>query len=541
MPEIARQPSLIHFLHYVALQDFEPNGQPVEVLWCAPGDDGTNFRIRHIGELLVTEGMLEQIAGNFERLDKSPQRLGLHVNHNTDGGLEDRAIGWVTDMALVRTDERVSLEFTPHWCEEARAVIEDGGFRFVSIGLELDSVHAETGEHVGPRAREISICSVPAISSLRPIELSSHVPLDQDAKTELAALEMTTGPNGETDMLDQARAIAEAFYGQHPDSEVSEYWIAAVYFEARSLIVNEIVRRVDQDGASTLERSWQLSFLMANEGAVAFAAREDWQEVEQRFVPVAAEAAVQDPTSEMDAAEPVAAIPTRQEADTPAAGGADQAELTEETTMDEHLSQIRDMLGLDAEATAEEIVAAAQEAVTSRAALQGEADERSNQATADQEALSAKDRQIVALSEQATTEATERGTLAARVETLETEKNVRESEAAITAALSTGKLTGAEVANDDSPMRVLALTNRPLFDQLVAARPDSTLTVELSNAGDPEQTSVNSDEFWALVATKKEADPALAHVTAQDQVLEDHPEYKELFETATAKVHADRS
>ena len=289
MTDLTRQPLLVWLLSHA---DLQANGQQVECLWCAPGDDGTTFTIAHIGELKVTEAMMATVIANFQRFDRSPPRVPIQVNHATDSGnmQESKAVGWVTDLSVRRTAQRVSLLFTPHWSDEAREVIAQGGFRYVSVGMHLNAVDPVSAESVGPKLCEVSLTNFPAIPNLAPLELSQPTAcMDLESKAELTALRLArvVGPDGEPDMLDRARSIARAFYAAYPDTPSQEWMIKAVFFESRQMVVEECMRQVGGDvpSTATAERLWQLGFL-ADGSNYSFAARDTWTQVIERFVPM---------------------------------------------------------------------------------------------------------------------------------------------------------------------------------------------------------------------------------------------------------------
>jgi len=151
--------------------------------------------------------------------------------------------------------------------------------------------------------------------------------------------------------------------------------------------------------------------------------------------------------------------------------------------------------------------------------------------------LTDSDRKAVALSTRADA-ADERITaLSDKIASLEAEKNVREAEQVIVQAMQAGKLTAAEVADKDDPMRRLALTDRPTFAAIVAKRPSSRLTEEIGvTGGDP--TEVDQAEFWTLVRAKRDGNSDLTLAQAQDLVLLERPEFDTLIKAANQRLLA---
>lgn len=531
-------PFMVYLFRRLAHAELQQNARPFECLWCAPGS--TTFHIRHIGELTISPEMIELVVANFQRFDRSPPRVPIEVNHQGDSGNihESRAVAWIVDLSVERTAERVSLMVHPSWSDEAKQVIEAGGFRYCSVGLELNALDAESGNTIGPRLREVSLTGHPAIPGLRPIELS--VPLDFESKVEVAVAEMAhsaTGPGGEPDMLDRAHAIAKAFYQAFPDSDVQEWYIKAVFFEARQMVVEECIRQVGEDGAVAIDRMWQLPFRVDDE-EIGFGSREEWIQVEQQFVPV--EAAV--PATPVQAKSPLrqiaAAIPER---DAQPGGSPESNKAENMDKITEQLTAILATLGIEVDLTAEEpdLSPLATEAARLKA-TENELDQV-RAAAEKAKAAAAKDltdseRKVVVLSTRADAAEETVTKLSSRIETLETEKNEREADAAIDAAIRAGKMLPAEVAAKDAPMRLMAHRDRATFHAILEARPKQTsLTQELSYPrGEPVQ--VDTDEYWTLVAGKKTADQNLNHQQAQDLVMAERPEFRELFKAATAAV-----
>jgi len=636
--------------------ELQANGRPVECLWCAPGEEGTTFHIRHIGELRITAAMLAQIVATFQQLDKNPPRVPIQVNHVVDSGDmgESRAVGWIVDLTVRRTAERVSLEFLPSWSEEAKGVIEAGGFRYVSVGMELNGLDATTGEQLGPRLREVSITNSPAIPDLRPIELSA--PLDGEAKIALTVAALArhmSGPDGEPDMLDQARQIAMAFFAAYPDSDAQTWNIEAVFYEAREMIVTEDTRQVGPEGESCQHRLWQLAFEIGENHAVSFAPRDEWEQVEHQFVPVKGDQQAASPQAALrlkavpvhrppmmdgdpawdadaaerrvrawatadgkvgwakyrsafawvDAADPErfasyklphhdvvndqirlhrrgmiaaagavqgarggAAIPEADMAGVRAHLAAHYAQheirppwmaaaipigktetkvSKESGDMDEMmLKQIQVVaaaIGVDLDPAVEPDLALLAEKAAQVAGDLAAAKVELEKANAKLESagkqLTDSDRKAVALSTRADA-ADERITaLSDKIASLEAEKNVREAEQVIVQAMQAGKLTAAEVADKDDPMRRLALTDRITFAAIIAKRSSSGLTEEIGvTGGDP--TEVDQAEFWTLVRAKRDGNSDLTLAQAQDLVLLERPEFDTLIKAANQRLLA---
>ena len=151
--------------------------------------------------------------------------------------------------------------------------------------------------------------------------------------------------------------------------------------------------------------------------------------------------------------------------------------------------------------------------------------------------LTDSERKVIVLSTKADSAAETVTKLSARIETLEAEKSQREADTAIDAALRAGKLLPAEIEGADAPMRLMAAKDPTMFQAILAKRPAHQLTTEISKAGaDPGTTTVDPDEYWMLVAAKKAANPDTNHQQAQALVLAERPEFKALFQAATAAV-----
>jgi len=197
---------------------------------------------------------------------------------------------------------------------------------------------------------------------------------------------------------------------------------------------------------------------------------------------------------------------------------ADADELAVATKVSELISYTNDL-----DAAAEEAEAAKAEAEAAKAKLA----ETGKENVVLSERLDASDERLTRLSTE--------------VETLRTEKNVREAEAIITLAMKDRKLTPAEVEGDDAPMRQLAMTNRPMFAAIIAKRTAGNLTLAISTDGDAEAADVDPNEFWNLVRAKRTADDKLSSQDAQDLVLADRPEFKALFKAAEIRLASERA
>ena len=193
-----------------------------------------------------------------------------------------------------------------------------------------------------------------------------------------------------------------------------------------------------------------------------------------------------------------------------------------------------DLTGLTAE-TVDRLDLSALIAEASR--LKGLEGELAQTKTEAEKQLTDSERKVIVLSTKADSAAETVTKLSARIETLESEKSQREADAAIDAALRAGKLLPAEIDGADAPMRLMAFKDPAMFQAILNKRPAHQLTTELSKAGaDPGTTAVDPDEYWMMVAAKKAANPDTSHQQAQALVLAERPEFKALFQAATAAV-----
>lgn len=508
-----RTASLVYLLHRLTHDEIEQNGRPFECLWCSPGDDGTVFQIRHIGDLRVDEAMLQNLVDNFHRFDQSPPRCPIEVNHSGGSGdpSESKAVGWIMDLSMEKAEDRTSLMVHPHWSDQAKQIIEDGGFRFCSVGIDMNDVRADSGEKIGPHLVEVSLTGHPAIPELRSIELS--IPMDVESRARVAVLR-AMGPDGEPDMLELAMKIAMSFMDAYPDSGGTHWDIEAVYLEARQMVVTEHVHQIGGEGAQMGSHTWRLGFDL-DESGVSFSPREEWEEVRNEFVPVE---------------EAAAAVQELQHA---AEGlGTSEQRATEKTEM-ELEAKLRELLKLDA---AGDIVQAVTACITKVAELLSQIEQlegklKASEASVSQtgQQLTDRERQMVTLSGRADQADAKVVQLAARVESLEKEKRQAEGEAAIKLAIESRRMAPAEVDGDDAPMRKIAMTDSATFAAIMARRPPAeSLTVELSTDGEAE-TKVEPSAFWKLVRDKRSADENLSSQAAQKLVLSEHQEYEVLF------------
>jgi len=174
------------------------------------------------------------------------------------------------------------------------------------------------------------------------------------------------------------------------------------------------------------------------------------------------------------------------------------------------------------------------------ATLRNESDEAKADLEDAQKTLADAGQQNIVLSERLDSSDERMTKLSQEVETLREEKNIREAEALITLAMQKGKLTAAEADGPDAPMRQIALTNRPLFQNIVDKRPAGNLTLTLSTDGDGD-AEVSPDSFWTLVRETREKDPTLTSSQAQDLVTKAHPEYQVLFKAAAVTIAAEHA
>jgi len=284
----AVHPNVVYLLHALAHEDVVANGKPFQAIYTG------KFFIRHIGELEVTSQMLAEMVANFQLLGKNPPRVPLETNHQGRSGdlSQARAIGWVVD-AEIRQDagEQQSLMLTPSWSDEAKEIIETGGMRYCSLGFERNAIDPATQQNIGCALRECSVTNHPAWPGLEPIQLSMPIGgIDPKSKALLTAMDLANGvgPNGEPDLLDIAEKIVSSFAASYPDSEAQSWAIKAIFPESSQLVCRERVRQVTGNTSTTVERLWMLGYSSADDGAVSFAPRDQWQEVEQKFVPTEA-------------------------------------------------------------------------------------------------------------------------------------------------------------------------------------------------------------------------------------------------------------
>lgn len=241
--------------------ELEPNGKPVEVIYC-----GT-FHLADRGQVIeITEAQIDQMVANFAGMEESG-RIPVTVNHAGNSGIleEARAVGWLVGLGKKQDGDRCSLMATPHWLEDAREAIDAGQFQFVSAEIVWNDTNTLTGEAVGCHLCGLSLTPYPAIPQLDPIELSRQT---TPTKVQQAVARFKS-------LFDQIDEIAAAFYAKFPDTNLTRYYLidldeAAVYAE----------RNKEGEG----KKCFRVPYLIGT-GGVDFAAETAWVEVVRSWQP----------------------------------------------------------------------------------------------------------------------------------------------------------------------------------------------------------------------------------------------------------------
>jgi len=481
----------------------EGASSPVEIIYV-----GT-FHLADRGRVLeITPDHLEQMVSNYDKLD-GPDRVAININHNSDGDTlaSARAVGWLQDLYVEVRDERISLVGLPRWTEDAREAIANEEFKFLSAEIDFHDVDTLTGEEVGCRLVGIALTNIPAIPELAPVHLTAIHMTDLETKGRYTIEHLRRSRS----LIEQVNAIVSAFYRRFPDSNLESFWIEDVQEEC------VIVRREDPEKTEL----YRVEYTTRDEG-VAFTERGGWIEVEHDFVPVETTAS---PTANTDTTAP------------------ETAALTDGTTMEQsnmNEETLRELLGIDAEASIEEALTALLNRPTQDAldALQQENEVLKTQnaelTTAAEQveethaALTARTAEVETLTTRADAFESQATDLGKRVEKLEGEKRQRAAEDRIQAALTSGRVDPAMLDREDGHLRTMALNDPDGFDKLMRTLPgDPGRFRELTIDGDG-TPDASIDALFNAIDAELEAHPELSRADARKLVFAARPDLEAL-------------
>jgi capsid assembly protease len=201
------------------------------------------------------------------------------------------------------------------------------------------------------------------------------------------------------------------------------------------------------------------------------------------------------------------------------------------STMNEE--QLRALLGIDPEA---DIVAAVEAALSEKTtqidAITGDLntanariEELNDEAGQIAETLSAKEEEVVRLSERGDAFEEQNTVLRDRVEELEADHKQREGEVRIDRAKTDGRVLPCEVDADDKGTRPklgqMAYDDPETFEALLDARPSNftSLFAEKTSGETPDEKPAPTEELWNLINAKMDETPGLTQADARAQIL----------------------
>ena len=483
---------LRHIVSPIHLTLTDP-ASPVEIIYA-----GTFHLADRKRRLEITDEMVDQMATNFTLLGDE-DRININVNHNSAAPVmeEAKAVGWLQAVYAERHEvdgeERYSLFGVPRWTEGAAEAIKKEEFKFLSAEIRFNDTDTSTGEEVGCRLGGLALTNIPAIPHLAPVHLSQ---MNMAARIAFATETLKDQSLGE-----KIKEICTAFFHVFMSSNKEDYWPCEIFED-------HIIVAVEGDDG---EKLYQVDFSMIDE-AYTFKSREKWIAVEQVYQPVAANV--------------VAGTPD---------GGASNHAATSGTTQDATImeeSRLRELLGIGADASIEDAMAALQARPTPEELTEAKQEAsalslRITELEKGEKDLEATSTQVVALTQKAEAFEKQSADLAEQVRQLSDEKDTRETRDRISLAQSQGKTTPAELDAEDGYLRKLAQSQPDVFDTVMKIRPENkALFTEMGAQTGPEP--VNLDTLFAAIELKQKDNPEMSREDARTLVFAERPELEKL-------------
>lgn len=473
---------------------------PVEIIYA-----GTFHLADRDMRLEITNEMVDTMVANFQKLD-GPDRVMVNVNHNSDASTmtEARAAGWLQDLYArkntVDNVERYSLMGVPRWTTDAADAIAEEQFKYLSAEIDFHSTDTLTGDDVGCRLVGVALTNIPAIPKLMPVCLSRT---DTNLRVQLALIHLK-----DRSLIDHMNVIAESFYNTFMETQDETFFL-------KDLFDNYLIVQVELTTDTGVKHQlFRVDYLRDNE-EVAFSERTEWVRVEQvyqKYEPENSSITVVDSTNAANTTVACSSTTTPPLA------------AKQEEGMDE--AKFRELLGIDADADLESVVAALKTRPTAEqlAELQAEIESLKTQLSAPKdESLQQAQDEIATLTRRATAFEKQTETMAKQIEELRQEKTKRDAGDRIDVALRAGRITPQELDAEDGFLRLMAEQDPKTFDKLMATRPARPeLFKELgSDQGKPTATL---DDFFKLVDAKMQSNQSLTTTEARALVFAEHPE-----------------
>lgn len=109
------------------------------------------------------------IVANFDA-QKNPVPVKYGHPSGEDTGAPVPAVGWIHQLEARGngTELWAYVEFT----SDAAALIREGKYRYCSVVVDVEAIHRETAEEIGPELLELGLVNNPFIDGMEPIRLS---------------------------------------------------------------------------------------------------------------------------------------------------------------------------------------------------------------------------------------------------------------------------------------------------------------------------------------------------------------------------------
>lgn len=443
-----------------------------------------NFKHKSYGDFAITGDVMDTMLANFP----GPDRLPIDYNHGSlsPNPEQSKAAGWIKSLVKQSIAQGFSLMAEVQWTNEAAAFIRNNQFRFVSPEFTFNWHDPESGADRGAALRAASLTNRPFLPAMAPVTLTEGGWAEDVADLQFAACrkqdETMALISPSDDLRSRVEEITSTFYRMYPDTPYEVNGVRSpsrVVFYVKEIYSDSvIVERESSNG----KRLFQVFYRPIN-GQITFDAPEQWLEVRRVYQPVSP-----------------------------------QMTDTGSTTTSERGAKMNEkilaLLGLSKDATEDAIEGAVKTLNDKASRVEAlEKDIEEIKAKMDEDpALNDDDEESIKLTEEnlklmedLKTAQEQNVKLNERVDALELSERTSKADGRIDKALKDRKLLPAEVADEKSPMRTLALTSPDQFDAIVAARPayDEKLLTLVTDGGDnPPEAKKDADPvaaYWALV------------------------------------------
>lgn len=210
------------------------------------------------GAFEISQADLEQMIENFKNRGLS---IPIDYEHESLKNQKAPAIGWVDELYIKDN----ALYALPKWCDEARELIKNKQYKYISPVFMFNSIDAVSGKGIGTTLQSIALTNTPFLAELGEISLKNLIKNNFN-KGENMELEELQKANVELEAkLNELSSTNAELVKENEELKTKVAELEAKVSELEGENAEELVENsINQGLVANSQKPWALNYAKSN-------------------------------------------------------------------------------------------------------------------------------------------------------------------------------------------------------------------------------------------------------------------------------------